>query len=186
MPRIPMPSRDKAPPAQMAAFDEIARGRTAIPEWSPTGMMANSPEAARHFERIKVYLRDDSTALPLRVRELAMILTGRDTDSPCVWDLHAASARRAGLSDQLVDALRDRKELPQMDSDEAAVVKFAGELHRDHSVKPETLRAVLDHFGVQGSIELTMLLALYVMPAFIAHAFGIEPSQDSPEPRLPL
>ncbi len=186
MPRIPMPSRDKVPPAQMAAFDEMARGRTAIPEWSPTGMIANSPEAARHFEQIKVYLRDDSTALSLRIRELAMILTSRETDRPCVWDLHAASARRAGLSDQLVDALRDRKQLPQMGPDEAAVVKFAIELHRDHRVNSETFQSVLDHFGAQGSIELTMLLALYVMPAFIAHAFGIEPSRDTPEPRLPI
>ena len=149
-------------------------------------MMTNSPEVARHFDRIKVYLRDDSTALPERIRELAMILTGRETDSPCVWDLHAASARRAGLSDELVDALRDGKELPQMGSDEVAVVKFARELHRDHRVKPDTFQTVLDTFGVQGSIELTMLLALYVMPAFIAHAFGIEPSADTPEPRLPI
>ena len=186
MPRIPMPIREKVPPAHLAAFDEIARGRAIIPEWSPTGMMTNSPEAARHFERIKVHLRDDSTALPARIRELAMILTGRETDSPCVWDIHAALARQAGLSDQLVDAIRDKKELPQMSSGEAAVVKFARELHRDHKVNPDTFQEVLDHFGVQGSIELTMLMALYVMPAFIAHAFGIEPSRDTPEPRLPI
>ncbi len=155
-------------------------------ESSPAGMMLNSVEACKWFTDIKRYLRDDSTALPSKIRELAMMLTAREMDSPDVWDLHAASGRQAGLSNELVDALRDHKELPEISAQESSVIKFGRELFRTHRVSQATFQAALDQFGVKGLIELTMLMALYAIPSFIAHAFGIEPPADTPEPLLPV
>ena len=40
-----------------------------------------------------------------------MILTARELDCQFIWNAHAALARQAGLSDSLVDGLRDRKVL---------------------------------------------------------------------------
>ncbi len=186
MTRIPPGSREKAPPELLADFDDITGGQDRMGEGSPTGMMLNSVEACKWFTYMKRYLRDDSTFLPRPIRELAMILTGREMDSPDVWNLHAASGREAGLSDELVDALRDHKELPEMSAQETAVIKFGRELFRTHKVSPEAFQAALDQFGVKGLIELTMLMAFYVIPSFIAHAFAIEPPSDTPEPFLPI
>ena len=186
MARLPVVTREMVPPEHLAAFDEVTKGRDSMAPSSPTGKMLNSPQAARLFDQMKNYLRDDSTALPSKTRELAMIVTAREWDSPDVWNLHAALARKSGLSDGLVDAIRDRKELPAITPDEAVVVKFARELHRDHRVGSQTYQEALDQFGVKGLTELTMLMALYAMPSFIAHAFDLDPPADTPEPLLPV
>jgi alkylhydroperoxidase family enzyme len=46
-------------------------------------------------------------------------------DCPYVWNAHAPAARRAGVSDALIDALRERRPLPPMSPAEAAVVNYA-------------------------------------------------------------
>ena len=186
MTRVSPGSRDKIPPEQMADFDYITGGLDRMVESSPAGMMLNSVEACKWFTDLKRYLRDDSTVLPSKIRELAMLLTAREMDSPDVWNLHAASGRQAGLSDELVDALRDHGKLPEMSAQEKAVVQFGRELFRTHRVSQDTFQAALDQFGVKGLVELTMLTALYAIPSFIAHAFEIHPPADTSEPLLPV
>ncbi len=186
MPRIPPASRESIPADLWATFQGRYDALVRMPESSPGGMMLNSPEAWRHYHHLQHCLRDENTILSTKALELIMILAGREMDSPDVWNLHAASARRAGLADELVDALRDRKALPEMTSEEAAVVNYGHELFRDHKVSQATFQAALEQFGVRGLIELTMLMAFYVIPSFIAHAFELEPPADTPEPLLPV
>ena len=69
----------------------------------PTSILINSPEMARRAIQLSSYLRNEST-LPKKLQELAMLTTARGR---YIWNAHAASGRRAGLSDALVDALRD-------------------------------------------------------------------------------
>ena len=186
MPRVPPASKESIPReiwnAYLSRYDALDR----LPEWSPGCMMLNSPEAWKHYRNLQRCLRDNNTTLSSKVMELAMILAGREMDSPDVWNLHAASARRAGLSDGLVDALRERKELPQITADEAALVNYGRELFRNHRVSEATFQTSLNQFGVKGLIELTMLMAFYVIPSFIAHAFQIEPPPNTLEPLLPI
>ena len=149
-------------------------------------MMLNSPQACLGHSELKWYLRDRSTLLPSKIRELVMLVTAREMDSPDVWNLHAALGREAGLSNELVDALRDKKGLPEIPIQEALVIKYGRELFHQHRVTQSTFQEALDQFGVQGLIELTMLMAFYVMPSFIANAFELEPPSDTPEPLMPL
>ena len=58
-----------------------------------------------------------------RIRELAMLVAARENDCQYIWNAHAPAGRQAGLRNELVDALRDRKELPNPQADEAAVVE---------------------------------------------------------------
>ena len=185
MTRIPPATRDMVSPEDLAAFNRVTFDKDRMHEGSPTGMMLNSPQACLHHSELKWYLRDRSTLLPSKVRELVMLVAAREMDSPDVWNLHAALGRQAGLSDKLVDALRDRTELPEMPVQEAVVIEYGRELFRQHRVTEATFQEALDQFGVQGLIELTMLMAFYVMPSFIAHAFEIEPPSDSHEPLMP-
>ena len=65
-------------------------------------------------------------------------------DCPYVWNAHAPAARRAGVSDALVDALRERRPLPPVSADEAAVVNYAMEFFQTHG--PLTSRPSRQHW----------------------------------------
>ena len=67
------------------------------------------------------------STLPDNVAELAMITTARELDCQFIWHAHAAAGRRAGLNNALVDALRDKQELPPLSSAESAVINYGRE-----------------------------------------------------------
>ncbi len=103
-----------------------------------------------------------------------------------IWNAHAASGRRAGLSDGLVDALREKRDLPALEEDESTVVNYGREFFRTNQVSEATFQAALGRFGTQGLTELTTLMGYYALLAFNANAFGIELPTEKTEAVLPI
>ena len=83
--------------------------------------MLNAPEVAERALGLALYLRTE-TSLPPRIRELGMMVAARENDCQFIWHAHAPVGRKAGLKDESVDALRDKKDIPGLEDDEAAVV----------------------------------------------------------------
>jgi 4-carboxymuconolactone decarboxylase len=148
--------------------------------------MIHVPEMLQRGEHLRAYLRGDTSNLPLKIRELAMILTARELDCPFIWNAHAALARRAGVRDDIVDHLREQKELTGLDPDEAAVVNYGREFFRTHRISQATFDAALAQFGVQDLIELTNLMGYYALLAFNVNAFGVELPTEITEAPLPI
>jgi 4-carboxymuconolactone decarboxylase len=115
-----------------------------------------------------------------------MLVTARAMDCQFIWNAHAARGRREGLSDALVDALRDKRPLPPLPADEDAVVRYGTEFFTTHKVSQVTFQAALDQFGAQSLTELTTLMGYYALLAFNANAFEIELPVQRTEPVLPL
>ncbi len=87
-----------------------------------------------------------------------MILTAIEMDCQFIWNAHCAFARQADLSDKLLNNLRDKKDLPALSAEEAAVVDYGQELFRTRKVSQPVYDAALALFGVRGLVELTNLL----------------------------
>jgi len=85
--------------------------------------MLNVPEVAKRGLELARYLREDASLSP-RIRELAMLTTARELDCQFIWNAHAPLGRRTGLRAEIIDNLRDKKELPALAPDEAAVVHY--------------------------------------------------------------
>ena len=117
MPRFSIASRDAVPKDQVDAFDAIVSSRGGVvPEFGPVAVQLHVPEIAQRGEVLRAYLRAEGSTLSDNVAELAMITTARELDCLFIWHAHAAAGRRAGLSNALVDALRDKQELPPLTS----------------------------------------------------------------------
>ena len=102
-----------------------------------------------------------------------MLLAARENDCQYIWNAHAPSARAAGLRDDIVDALRDKKELPSLVADECTVVNYGREFFRTRRVNQATFDATLAQFAAQGLAELTTPMGCYAMLAFNVNAFGV-------------
>ena len=184
MARIPPPTRESVREELRAIFDELPAPPGGV-STGPMSVLRHSPEMARRAIPLFEYARNEST-LPDKVRELAMIVAARATDCVYIWHVHAPAARRAGVSDALVDAIRDGKPLPPMAPDEAAVVNLGMEFFQTHRVSRENFQPAFEQFGAQGLVELTTLMGFYAMLAFNASAVELDPPEHSPEPLLPV
>ncbi len=115
-----------------------------------------------------------------------MLTTARELDCQYIWNAHAASGRREGLSDTLVDAMRDKRDLPNLAPDESAVINLGREFFRTHRVSDATFQAAVDEFGVHGLTNLTNLMGYYALLAFNANTFTIDLPAERTEPVLPI
>ena len=185
MARIPGATRDAVPESQRATFDEILQTSGSVPRYGPGVAMIHVPDAYQPATQLNNYLRLESS-LPKKVQELAMLVTARELDCQHIWNAHAASGRTAGLRDEIVDALRDKKELTGLGADEAAVVNYCQALFRTHHVSQGAFQAALEQLGRQGLVELTMIMGDYSMIAFLINAFETELPPDRTEPLLPI
>ena len=156
-----------------------------VPRYGPGSVMVHVPQAHYWATGLNTYLRQESS-LPTKILELAMLVTAREMDCQHIWNAHAASARQAGVPDALVNALRDRKELPAMAADEAAVVNYGRELFRTHHASRGAFQTVLEQFGRQGAVELTLVLGNYNLLAFLINGFDSDLPPDRTEPILPV
>ena len=184
MARIPLVTRDLVKEELRQVFDDISSGPGGVGT-GPMSILKYSPEMARRARPLFDYVRNESS-LPSKIRELAMIFTARAMDCPYIWHAHAGFARQEGLSDALVDALRDKQPLPTASPDETAVIAYATQLFNTKRVDTDTFQAVLDNFGAQGLTELTTLLGYYTMLAFNANAVELDLPEDHAEPALPV
>lgn len=183
MPRIPPVTREMVSEDLRAVFDEVSAGPGG--GTGPMSILKYSPEMLRRATPLFNYVRNEST-LPAKIRELAMLTTARAMDCPYIWNAHAALGRQAGLSDALVDALRDRMPLPPIPLEEAAVIHYGMEFFQNHKVIQRTFQQVLDQFGAQGLVELATLMGFYAMLAFNANAVDLGLPHEHAELALPV
>lgn len=185
MARLPLASRDSVPENQRSDFDDLLKGYGSVPQFGPGSVLIHVPKAAKIMNALNKYLRDDSS-LPKKVQELAMLLTARARDCAYIWNAHAASARAAGVSSPLVDALRDKKELPALTNDERAVVRFANEYFRNHQVSRGAYQDVVEQLGQQGAIELGLIIGNYAALALLVNSFDVELAPERKELLMPI
>ena len=185
MARTPTVTRGQVPEQFRAAFDRETADSGGMVTTGPGSAMINSPDMRERANHLVKYFREVSDLTP-RIQELTMLLTARHMDCQYIWFAHSVRGRQEGLSDELVDALRDKKPLPSLPPDEAAVVNYANELFATHKVSQATFDTALALFGAQRLTELTTLMGYYSLLAFNANAFEIDLPSGGAEPVLPV
>ncbi len=90
------------------------------------------------------------------------------------------------MSNNLVNSLRDKRPLPRLSAEEAAVINCGTEFFKTHRVSQNTFDAMLELFGAQGLVELTSLMGYYAMLAFNANTVDLGIPYETEEPPLPV
>ncbi len=183
MARLPAVTRDMVPEEFREAYDELTASGPIT--GGPGSITLNSPEMARRRAGLTNYLRYE-TKFPRRILELAIISTARAMDCPYVWNAHAPAARREGVSDAVIAALRERQPLPEMADDERTIINYVNEFYGAHRVSDATFQAAMAQFGAQYLVELTSLMGHYAQTAFILNAFEADLPEGTTEPILPV
>jgi len=184
MARIPLVTREQVSPSEQPAYDAFMASRAGRPNIGPYTLLLHMPEMAQRLEALRTYLRDE-TSLPPKLQELVMISVAREMSCAFIWYAHAAAARRAGVRDDIVDAIRDRRSLTNLDPAEQTVVDFARELLQNRKVSRPTFDAATAHFGQRGTMALTNLIACYAVLAYNMNTYELQAPAHETEKPLP-
>jgi 4-carboxymuconolactone decarboxylase len=185
MARIPLATRERIPVQEQAAYDAFIQSRGGRPNIGPYSLIAHMPEMAQRLEALRTYIRGEAS-LPQKLQELVMITVAREMGCAFIWYAHAAAAREAGVRDDIVDRIRDRQELTDLEAEEQTVVQFTRELLQHRRVSQATFDAASAQFGQRGTMTLTNLVACYAVLAYNMNTYELEAPEHPTEKSLPL
>jgi 4-carboxymuconolactone decarboxylase len=184
MARIPLVTREQIADNDKPAYDAFMASRAGRPNIGPYSLLLHMPEMAQRLEALRLCLRDEPS-LSQKLQELVMISVAREMGCAFIWYAHAAAARKAGVRDAVVDAIRERRPLEGLDPDERAAVDFTRELLQNRKVSGPTFDAATARFGQRGTMALTNLIACYAVLAYNMNAYELVAPAHATEKPLP-
>jgi 4-carboxymuconolactone decarboxylase len=183
MPRITLPSPEDMNAEQRKVHDKVVAGRRGQLR-GPLRAALHNPELADRWQALGELLRY-RTSLPPRLSELAILVTARACRSPFEWYAHRPEAERAGLPQDIIEAILAERTPEVWSDDEAAVYHYAHELNRYRSVSDRTHARAVERFGEKAVVELTALVGYYTMVAMTLNAHEI-PLPEGVQPAFAL
>ena len=182
MARIPLiEQRNQVEPGGEAAFDLIAESRGKVA--GPFAALLHSPELASRTARLGAYIRFES-GLSGEIREVAILTVARQMDCRYEWAMHVPLARKAGVREEAIVAIRAHRAPAGLTDDEAQIVGYVNQLLASHRVDEETYRALEARLGLRALVELTATAGYYGMIACTLNAFDVMPGPA--DERLPV
>ena len=166
--RLPPIPHEALTPEQHRAAEALVRGRRGA-LFGPFVPLLRSPELLDRAQRLGEYLRYDS-AVPARLRELAILVTARHFRQAFEWHVHAPAGLEAGLAADAVAGIASGRRPQSLLPDEAVVYDFCTELHSAHAVRDETYAAALALLGERGVVDLCGVCGYYGLLALVMNA----------------
>lgn len=138
----------------------------------PFNAMVHNPALGVVLQRLGEMLRHEG-ALGDDAREIAILVVAASWRARFEWWAHAPIARRAGVTDAVLDALASGR-APSMESSLlTAVHDYAFELVHDRQVSDSTYQRAASELGEAALVELTILLGYYTTISMILNAFDV-------------
>jgi 4-carboxymuconolactone decarboxylase len=180
--RLPPPG--PLSPRQQEVSDAIARRRGGV--GGPFLIWLRSPDLCEKVEALGAYCLSDDSALPLRLRELALLVAARHWDAQHSWNAHLDKAIAAGVDAGALARLAAGGEPDFPGQDERVLYQLATQLLGRHFVCDDTFDAALAAFGERGLVDLIGALGNFSMQAMLLNVvhLDLEPDREPPFPDI--
>jgi 4-carboxymuconolactone decarboxylase len=179
--RLPAIKRDDLDDAGKKIFD--TKGGPAD-SFGPGAIRLYSPILDEHLVAVNDYLRHKS-GLDARYVELAILVAARECDSEYVWTAHEPQGLKAGLPQQIIDAVKFHKSTEGIAEKDAAIIQLGRETIEKHHASSATAARALGLFGKQGTVNLVSLIGDYASTAILLNAFD-QHVRPADKPLLPI
>ena len=166
----PITNKNQVAAKDQATVDAIVASRGALQ--GPFTMFLHCPELAGRTAHLGAFVRFEGS-LDMRVRVLAAMTVARELDAVYVWGAQTNGARRQGVPEATITAIRE-KHTRGVPPEDAQIVEFTQQLLRKHRVDDANVKAVRQRFGDDGFIQLTGAIGYYSMLAMTVNACELE------------
>jgi 4-carboxymuconolactone decarboxylase len=171
----PITSKNQMAAEDHAIVDAIVKSRGALQ--GPFTMLLHCPALAGRVAHLGAFVRFEG-ALDMRVRVLAALAVAREFDAVYVWGAQTGAARRQGVPEATITAIRE-KHARGIPPEDAEIVEFTQQLIRKHRVDDATVKALQKRFGDDGFMQLTGTIGYYSMLAMTVNACELEAAPDA-------
>ncbi len=161
---------------ERAAFDNIVTNRKLQPGeqiGGPFDPWVRSPKLAENLVNLGSFLRF-GTSVDRRLIELGILVTGRFWQAQYEWYAHEPMARDNGVSEPVIEAIRESRQ-PEFElNDEEAVYNLATAMHETHQVPNDVYARAVEEVGEQGVIEIIALIGYYTIVSMTLNGFDVQ------------
>ena len=171
MARVPFAVREALDAAGQAVWDEIESSRGGVAR--NYAALLNNPAAAGSLAGLGGYARYE-TPLPPRIKALAVLTAAREACGHYVWTVNQPAARDAGLSAEIIAAIREYRAPAGLAPEDAAVVQFVLEILRQHRISEATFAAMRALVGDAGVVDVLIVSGYYHTLAHCLQALEVE------------
>lgn len=185
MDAFPQVTKDKLDTAQRKLWDELTLG--------PRGFYTGGADTERlpdlynawlqfpEFGSLMLQLGDAiraRTDLPGKLREIIVLVTSARLGAMVEFDFHVPFALNEGLSQPLIDAIRNRQQPPFTDDAERATYEANVQLLETATLRPETREELVGLIGYPGLVQLLSTVMLYVITAWTTNVARVKLAED--------
>ncbi|MCJ2177282.1 carboxymuconolactone decarboxylase family protein [Novosphingobium album (ex Hu et al. 2023)] len=180
--RLPFLSEDQLDERHFAAMEQL-RVLYGYPEGMPLApffaTLAHSPEFFAGYIDLGVAASIRS-ALPDRVRELAILRTGWLYGAPYLWGEHVKATRGKVFTPDEIERITEGPEAPGWGELDRAVMQAADDLHSDAMISDAVWGVLAQHLDERQLLELPMLVGHYVLTAFLQNSLRSRLTENNP------
>ncbi|MEW6386447.1 MAG: carboxymuconolactone decarboxylase family protein [Thermodesulfobacteriota bacterium] len=147
--------------------------------------LLNHPELTQHVSDLGTFLRFGAGVLPDAVRELTIIYLARRLGAAYEWVKHVPQAREAGVSEAVIEAVRQGQEPAGLSGVQQAALQVAQRVLDRKSIPAGLQDTLIAALGMKGVIELVVLCGFYEMIAGVIFAFDVPLPEGAQDPFAP-
>jgi 4-carboxymuconolactone decarboxylase len=180
-----MPGPERMPPLAMEEMDEAQQAAAQALIAGPRGAvlgpfipLLRSPELMNRLQKVGEYIRFQS-ALETRINEWLMLIVSRQWTQQFEWCTHYPLALKAGMKQDVLDALAEGRRPQSMAEDEEVAYEVCDELVRTHGVSDETYRRAVTSFGERGVIDMVGLIGYFTNISMIMNVARTPPQKET-------
>ena len=174
--RMPPVPADKMTDAQKKALVEVTAPRGGeLPGWLVA--LSRSPQVMVRTKSLGDYVVREKKTLSPRLTELAILLVARQWTQQYLWTSHRPAAIRAGVKEDVVNAISEGRVPVALSEEEHALYDFCSALLNNHEVDDPTYARAVAKFGEEGVVDAQGLMGYYVTLAMVMNT-GHTPLPD--------
>lgn len=146
----------------------------------PFAIWLRNPQLAHTANQLAMVLRVNGK-LERRLFELIVLMVVRHWSAQYAWSAHEPHAAAAGLSPDVIAAIRERRKPDFKQADERLIFEAVSELLDTKELGGPTYERLLKQFGLELTIEIITVAGFYGMVATVLKGFDVPtPTGDRP------
>jgi 4-carboxymuconolactone decarboxylase len=173
-PRIAPQSPDAWSEELRPILDADRDGAPRLGEMNIFTTLARHPDLFKNWMRFAGYILV-AGKLSFADRELLILRTGYNCNSPYEWGQHVRIALAGGIDREVIDRVPGGPDAAGWNEHERTLLRAADELHGDARISDATWNALAEHLDEQQLIEVPMLVGQYHLVAFTLNSLGVQP-----------
>jgi len=171
MPRYRVKEESELNAEQRRVYNDCKAGpRGSVPP--PVHVWLKSPGLADHAHRLGAHVRF-GTPFTAKQTEIAILVTARYWTAQFEWAAHVRLGLQAGLTQEQIDAIAERRTPGFDDPDDRLVYEFAHSYYRNHRVDEATYERVVKRWGDKGVVDLAGLIGYYSFVSVTLNVFEV-------------